>query len=55
MKRLECIAEGCNAVIEAESEDEVMEEAAEHASDKHPDLELDDATTKKIRENILTI
>lgn len=55
MKRLECIADGCDAVIEAETEDEVMEQAAEHASSDHPDLELDDATTKKIRENILTI
>lgn len=55
MKRLECIVEGCNAVIEAETEEEVMEQAAEHAGSNHPEVEMDDETQEAIRSSIMTI
>ena len=48
-KRLECVVEGCEATVEAETEDEVMERVQAHAADAHPDLELDEATVATIR------
>lgn len=51
-RKLECIAEGCTATIEAETDDEVMEQASEHAAEAHPELELDEATVREIRSNI---
>lgn len=54
-KRLECIVEGCHATIEAESEEEVMSQATEHAQEKHPDLELDDEMAANIRSKIMTV
>jgi len=54
-ERLECIVDGCTAVIEADSEDEVMAQAQEHAETAHPDLELDDDTVERIRSSIQTV
>ena len=51
-KVLDCPMEGCHAHIEAETEDEVMEQAAEHAANAHPDVELDDETVASIRSQI---
>lgn len=51
-KRLECPLEGCHATIEAESEQEVMAQAQDHANSAHPDLELDDETVETIRSSI---
>ena len=51
-KRLECVVEGCDATIEAESEDEVMSQAQSHAAKEHPDLDLDPETISDIRSNI---
>jgi predicted small metal-binding protein len=48
-KRLECFIEGCTAAIEADTEDVIMEQAASHAADAHPELELDEATLDSIR------
>ena len=55
MKRFECMEEGCSAVIEAETDEELLDQAREHAAEKHPDLELDDATVEAIHENTVTI
>jgi predicted small metal-binding protein len=54
-ERLECIVEGCTAVIEADTEAEVMAQAEEHAESAHPDLELDEETVENIRSNIQTV
>lgn len=54
-KRLECFIEGCDATIEADTEDEVMERAAAHAAEAHPDLELDDDTVGAIRDAIVDV
>lgn len=51
-RKLECIAEGCTATIEAETDDAVMEHASEHAAEAHPELELDEATVRELRSNI---
>ena len=51
-KTLDCPMEGCTAHIEAESEEAVMEQAAEHARSAHPDLELDEETVASIRSEI---
>ncbi|WP_435073249.1 DUF1059 domain-containing protein [Halorubrum sp. HHNYT27] len=55
MNRLECPIDGCSATIEAETEEEVMAQAKEHANSSHPDLELDDETVENIRSNIIQI
>lgn len=54
-ERLECIVDGCTAVIEADTEEEVMAQAEAHAESSHPDLELDDETVEEIRSSIQTI
>lgn len=51
-KRLECPLEGCHATIEAESEQDVMAQAEEHANSSHPGLELDEETVENLRSNI---
>lgn len=51
-KKLECPMEGCHAPIEAETEQEVMAQAEEHANSSHPELELDEETAENIRSNI---
>jgi len=55
MRRLDCPIDGCHAAFEAETDDEIMERAAEHAGKRHPDVELDDATATQIRSKILTV
>lgn len=51
-KRLDCIMEGCNATIEADTEAEVMSQAEDHVASAHPDVELDDETVQTVRDNI---
>lgn len=51
-KRLDCPLEGCHASIEAETEDEIMEQAVAHAGSAHPELELTDETVADIRSSI---
>lgn len=48
-KQLDCVLEGCHATIEAETEEEVMSRAQEHAASAHPELELDEETAETIR------
>ena len=51
MKELRCADAGldCEGVITADTEDEVMQQAASHAGAKHPDLVLDQPTQDKLR------
>lgn len=51
MRELHCADAGldCEGVIKAETDDEVMRQAASHAADKHPELNLDGATQQKLR------
>lgn len=51
-KRLECVIDGCDATVEADTEAEVMEQVREHAADAHPDLELDEETVETIRSHV---
>jgi predicted small metal-binding protein len=51
-KRLDCVIDGCHASIEAETEDEIMARAQEHAAEAHPDVELDEETVEMIRGNV---
>lgn len=51
-KELECVLEGCHATIEAETEEEIMSRATDHAAAAHPELELDDETVETLRSNI---
>jgi predicted small metal-binding protein len=55
MKELDCPMDGCHAHIEAETADEIMQQAAAHASEAHPDLELDEATVERIQSKIRDI
>jgi predicted small metal-binding protein len=55
MQRLECPIDGCSATIEAETEEAIMDQAEEHASSSHPDLELDDETVETIRSSIIQV
>lgn len=52
MKRLDCVVDGCTATIEADSVEEVLSQAQEHARTAHPDLELDARTVSEIRSRI---
>jgi predicted small metal-binding protein len=52
-KRLGCPVEGCHASIEAETEDEIMEQAQEHAASLHPELTLDEETAANSRSQIV--
>ena len=49
---LSCVIDGCDAEISDGSEEEVLERAAEHAEEAHPDLELDEGTVETIKEHI---
>jgi predicted small metal-binding protein len=51
-KQLDCPMEGCHASIEAETEEEIMAQAAAHAQTAHPDLTLDEETLTSIRSSI---
>ncbi|MFT4891221.1 MAG: putative small metal-binding protein [Halobacteriales archaeon] len=52
MKRLECPIEGCTGVVEAETEEELMAQAEDHAASAHPDVELDAELVETIKSNI---
>ncbi len=51
-KRLECIVEGCDGVIEGDSEEEVMAQVEPHVAAAHPDLELTEETVQTVRDHI---
>lgn len=51
-RRLECVVDGCNATIEAENNDAVMEQFESHVQSDHPDMELDDETRESLRRQI---
>ena len=38
-KELQCVVDDCEASIEAETEEETLEQAENHAGEAHPDLE----------------
>ena len=48
------VVPGCPAEINADSEDEVMRQAAEHAASAHGLTELDEATISAVRGAIRT-
>ncbi len=54
MKELKCRDAGfdCEAVVRAESEDEVMAQAVEHAREVHGLAQIDDTTANHIRSQI---
>ena len=51
-KELQCVVDGCEASIEAETEEEILEQAEDHAGEAHPDLELDEETVETLRAHI---
>ncbi len=48
MRELHCPLQ-CGATIRAENDDEVMQQAASHAAEAHPDLELNEDTQSQLR------
>jgi predicted small metal-binding protein len=50
-KILKCadLFEGCTAQVRADSEDEVLRQAAEHAREVHGLQQIDDATAAKVK------
>ncbi|NHN41492.1 DUF1059 domain-containing protein [Halorubellus sp. JP-L1] len=54
-RHFECIVDGCDAVIEADTDDAIVEQAQAHARENHPDLEMDDEMERRIRSEITTI
>jgi predicted small metal-binding protein len=57
MKELRCADVGfeCSAVIQADDEQEVMSQAADHAREAHGLMEIDEETGQKIRAQIRDI
>lgn len=57
MKELRCREVGfdCEGVIRGDTEEEVLRQAAEHATTEHGLTQLDDATQKQIRAKIRTV
>jgi predicted small metal-binding protein len=57
MKKLTCaqLFPGCEAEVEAASEEEVLAIAADHAREVHGLETLDDATVSAVREAITTV
>lgn len=51
-KQLDCVIEGCNATVEGETEEDILEQVEEHAATAHPDLDLDQDTVDTIRSHI---
>lgn len=51
MRVLHCKDAGfdCDGEFTGETDQEVLEQAAAHAREKHPDLTLDDATVAKLQ------
>lgn len=54
-RHLECIVDGCDAIIEADTDDAIIEQATAHAREEHPDVEIDDETERQLRSEITTI
>ena len=56
MKELHCNEVGfaCDAVVRAETEEEVLRQGAQHARDTHGMTNLDPDTVEKIRSKIRT-
>jgi len=50
--KLDCPLEGCSERIEADTEEEVMSQAADHAQRDHPKMELDQDTVKDLKSQI---
>lgn len=57
MKELHCrdVGFNCEGVIRAETEEQVLQQAAEHAGKEHGLTQLDDATVQQIRSLIRTV
>ncbi|MEA2499437.1 MAG: hypothetical protein QOH26_1842 [Actinomycetota bacterium] len=51
MRELHCAQAGldCEGTMRAETDDEVLSQAAAHAAEKHPELNLDEAMVGKLR------
>ncbi len=56
-KELRCrdVGMNCDKVIRAESEEDVMRQAAEHAKKDHGLTTIDEATAKKVKALIRTV
>jgi predicted small metal-binding protein len=54
-KHLDCVVDGCDASIEAESDEAVMARVESHVQQEHPDLDLDDETVELVRSNIRSV
>ncbi len=54
MPRLECgrLFEGCEGVVEADTTEEVLAQAAAHAAADHGLAQLDDATVEAVKQAI---
>lgn len=51
-KELDCVVDGCEASIEADTEAEILEQAEAHAGEAHPGLELDEETVETLKAHI---
>jgi predicted small metal-binding protein len=54
-RHLECVVDGCDAVIEADTDDAIIEQAKSHVQEEHSDMEVDDETERQLRSEITTI
>ena len=54
-RHLECIVDGCDAVIEADTDDAIVEQATAHAREEHPEVDVDDETERQLRSAITTV
>ena len=54
MTRFECgtVVDGCDGVVTGETEDEVLQAAAQHAASAHGMTELPDEVVQKVRAGI---
>ena len=54
MKRFECgtVVDGCDGVVTGDTEDEVLQAAAQHAASAHGMTELPDEVVQKVRAGI---
>lgn len=57
MKELRCqdVGFACDAVVRADTEEEVLRQGAEHARERHGMMTLDEKTVEKIRSEIHNI
>ncbi|GMQ94371.1 MAG: hypothetical protein BMS9Abin12_1860 [Acidimicrobiia bacterium] len=47
------VVPGCEGKVEGETRDEVLQKAAQHASDIHDLTDLDEATIEKVKSSIV--